>query len=288
MRMNDLFIFLKNTAKRPNLFEFYKAEMLWDDEYISRQLLGLHLDSSIEMVSRSESFMDRSAAWFKSRFNIGKETLIADIACGPGLYAIRFARQGAQVTGIDLSRRSIAYARKIALEQNLSIELVRQDYFKYRTNKKFDLIVMIFCEFCSLSPAQRQRILKNFHAFLAEDGVVVLDVFSINQFNRREECSFYEYITKEGFWAPGEYFGFLNTFKYVDERVILDKYTLVEKDRIRTFYNWLQYFNRESLIRVFEENGFEIESFYGDVAGKSYADDTLEIAVVARKKRRRK
>jgi hypothetical protein len=65
--------------------------------------------------------------------------------------------------------------------------------------------------------------------------------------------------------------------------VVLDKYTIVEADRTRTVYNWLQYFSPEDLKREFDESGFAIEEFFSDVAGSSYDSQTNEFAVIAKK-----
>jgi SAM-dependent methyltransferase len=278
-----MFSILKQIISRPKPFEVYTPDLLWNDEYISKQILGLHLDPSVEMVSRSFKFINRSVAWMISHLNISKGTLIADFGCGPGLYATRFAEQGALVTGIDISRHSIEYARKTALKKNLNIEYICQDYFNFETRKKFDLVCMIFCDFCAFSPVQQKKMLQKFKDLLAEDGAVILDVYSINRFNQRKEYSSHEYVKQGGFWSEGEYIGILNIFKYEAEKVILDKYTLIEKNRMRTFYNWLQFFNKKSLLKSFTENGFKIEAVYSDLAGLPYADDALEMAVVARK-----
>ena len=48
-------------------------------------------------------------------------------------------------------------------------------------------------------------------------------------------------------------------------------------------YNWLQYFNKDSLKREFEENGFKVEELYSDVAGKTFTPESPEIAIVAKK-----
>jgi SAM-dependent methyltransferase len=279
-----MFTILKQISWRPKPFEIYSPEMLWDDDYISIQLLGLHLDPKVEMVSRGPKFIDQSAAWLISYLDITKKTRIADLGCGPGLYSIRFAEQGAEVTGVDISRRSIEFAKQTAIRKNLSIEYISQNYFDFRSPKKFDLIFMIFCDFCSFGPDKHRLIFRKFHDILADEGAVVLDVYTLNQFNLREEFINYEHVEYDGFWSADEYFGFLNIFKYEDEKVILDKYTLIEKKRTRMFYNWLQYFGKESLFNIFEENGFQIESYFANLAGLSYTDDALEIAVVARKR----
>ena len=84
-------------------------------------------------------------------------------------------------------------------------------------------------------------------------------------------------------WSPKKYYGFLNTFKYEKEKVVLDKYTLVEADRTRVVYNWLQYFSPERLKGEFEESGFSVEDFFSDVAGSPFDPLASELAVVGRK-----
>ena len=74
---------------------------------------------------------------------------------------------------------------------------------------------------------------------------------------------------------------FLNTFKYEDEKVVLDKYTIIEKERTRVVYNWLQYFSLEALKQEFEDSHFQITKYFNDVAGTPYDPETAEIAVVA-------
>ena len=93
----------------------------------------------------------------------------------------------------------------------------------------------------------------------------------------------YEADLLNGFWSPNRYFGFLNTFKYDQENVVLDKYTIVESDRVITVYNWLQYFEPEDLEREFAECGLAVEGLYGDVAGTLYDRKAKEFAVVARR-----
>jgi hypothetical protein len=105
----------------------------------------------------------------------------------------------------------------------------------------------------------------------------------MNAFDRREEVAAYEYLQLDGFWSSGKYYGFQNTFKYDEEKVILDKYTIIEEARTRTVYNWLQYFSPGSLREEFEENGFKIEEQYSDVAGTIYSPESMEFAIVAKK-----
>lgn len=161
--------------------------------------------------------------------------------------------------------------------------LFRRWSLEFETEKRFDLITMIFCDFCALSPLQRKTLLAKFYTFLKTSGSVLLDVHSLNAFNSRDEVAIYERNQLDGFWSPENYYGFLNTFKYNREKVTLDKYTIIEENRIRVIYNWLQYFSQDSLREEFEENGFEVVEFCSDVAGSTFSPVSSEMAIVAKK-----
>ena len=274
---------LENINERPKPFEFYTASDLWTDDHTSARMLSCHLNEVIDLSSRNAQFIRRSVDWIVSRFNIGKDFSIADFGCGPGLYSTGLARRRANVTGIDFSRRSIEYAQEVAASEQLDINYVTQNYLEFETETRFDLVLMIMCDFCALSPTQRRGILEKFHTILKPGGSVLLDVYSLAAFEQREEGATYEVNLLNGFWSPDKYYGFLNTFKYDEEKVVLDKYTIVESDRTRIVYNWLQYFAAEELEREFIEGGFSIEALYSDVAGTPYDRNLSEFAVIARR-----
>jgi cyclopropane fatty-acyl-phospholipid synthase-like methyltransferase len=274
---------LEKINARPRPFEFYTASDLWTDEHTSEQMLAYHLNENVDLSSRNAKFIDRSVEWICSAFNVSAGTKIADFGCGPGLYATRLAQRQADVTGIDFSKRSIQYAQQVAAAEGLSIHYVNQDYLEFETDDRFDLIVMIMCDFCALSPAQRKKMLSKFNTMLEPGGSVLLDVYSLKAFEQRQEASTYEVNQLDGFWSSNKYYGFLSTLKYEQEKVVLDKYTIVEAARTRTVYNWLQYFSQEALEREFAEGGFEIAEVYADVAGSQFDAEAGEFAVAARK-----
>ncbi len=272
---------LEKINERPEPFQFYTTGDLWTDEHTSKQMLSFHLNEAIDVSSRNAQFINRSVEWIASEFKIGRNTKIADFGCGPGLYATRLAKRGANVTGIDFSKRSIEYAKEVAVREKLNVSYVNQNYLEFETEDRFDLVLMIMCDFCALSPAQRNVILSKFRKILKPRGSVLLDVYSLSAFEQKEEASTYEVNQLNGFWSPNKYYGFLNTFKYDEEKVILDKYTIIESERTRQVYNWLQYFVPEDLESEFVEAGFFIKGKYSDVAGNHYIEKSSEFAVIA-------
>lgn len=246
-------------------------------------MLSFHLKERIDVSSRNAEFINLSVEWIASEFNIGRGTKIADFGCGPGLYAVRLAKRGANVTGIDFSKRSIEYAKEVAAREHLDINYVNQNYLEFETEDRFDLLLMIMCDFFALSPIQRTMILRTFRRILKSGGSVLLDMYSLSAFEQKQEIATYEVNQLNGFWSPNKYYGFLNTFKYDEEKVTLDKYTIIELDRTKTVYNWLQYFSPEAIEREFVEVGFSVMGLYSDVAGTPYDRKSNGFAVVARK-----
>lgn len=126
-----LFEFLLEVSRRPEPFAEYTARELWTDPHTSEKMLALHLDPAVDVASRNREFLDHSGDWIVSHFGLVPGSKVADFGCGPGLYAQRLARQGADVTGIDFSENSLHYARDEAAREGFQIEYVQADYLDF-------------------------------------------------------------------------------------------------------------------------------------------------------------
>jgi len=279
-----LFQKLKEINSRPKPFQFYTANALWTNEHTAKQMLQYHLNADIDMSSRNHAFIRQSVNWITEYFNVGAVTKIADFGCAVGLYANALAEKGAKVTGLDFSENSLNYAKQVAANKGLNVNYVHADYLELETDERFDLIIMIMCDFCALSPGQRAKLLSKFKVLLNSGGAVLLDVYSLNAFDQKAESASYEKNQLNGFWSPDDYYAFVNTFKYEADKVTLDKYTIVESGSTRTIYNWLQYFSPEALEGEFADCGFAIEKVFSDVAGASFDAGNMEFAVVAQQR----
>ena len=280
----ELFHALETIHSRPKAFSCYTADELWTDEHTSKMMLSFHLNGEVDISSRTTTFIDRSAAWIADHFELSPEKSVADFGCGPGLYTSRFAATGAQVRGIDFSERSLNYARERSRQPGQPpVDYVHQSYLDYESAQRFDLITMIMCDFCALSPTQRSMMLERFHRHLKPGGALLLDVYSLVAFEAKKESALCAANLLDGFWSPLPYFGFMNGFKYASERVTLDKYTIIEEARTRVFYNWLQYFEPDSLREEIENSPLVVEKILGNVAGDDFDPAASEFAIVARK-----
>lgn len=275
---------LQEVNARPTVFGAYTAESLWSDSYRANQMLSFHLNEHIDVSSRNHQFIESSVEWIKQQFSIGAESRVCDFGCGPGLYANKLAGLGAEVTGIDFSIRSIEYASDQAYKLGLNVEYIKANYLDVSLTKQYDLITMIMCDFCALNPKQRKSLLIKFYELLSSDGRILLDVYSLSAFEAKEESAGYEKNHLNHFWFEEDYYCFSNTFKYDDEKVMLDKYSLfTESGKSEVVYNWLQCFDIESFQRELVGTGLRVQSVFADVSGNEYDSDKSEFAVIIEK-----
>jgi hypothetical protein len=188
------------------------------------------------------------------------------------------------VTGVDFSARSIAHARKAARAEGLAIDYVNADYLAWEPepDRRFDLVVMIMRDYCAMSPAQRGALLSRICGWLAPEGAFVFDVDSLAALAARTESVEFESHPDGGFWSAGAHVAIRSSFVYPAETAALDKHTILERDRTRVIYNWVQFFSPESLAGELGSAGLRVDELLGDVTGTPYDPTSAEFAVVAR------
>jgi SAM-dependent methyltransferase len=76
-----------------------------------------------------------------ARYARGGVRRVLDAACGTGHHALRLARRGYRVVGLDLSRDCIEFLRQEALAGGLAIEAVVGDMTDFRLPKPVDAVI---------------------------------------------------------------------------------------------------------------------------------------------------
>ncbi|WP_319531039.1 class I SAM-dependent methyltransferase [uncultured Cohaesibacter sp.] len=258
-------------ADRPP-FCAYTAADLWTRPHIASQMLAHHLDPASDIASRRADTINGIVQWLNERVDLsGKH--VCDLGCGPGLYAQRLAEAGAHVTGLDFSANSIAHARKLGADSCGSLRFEVADYLVDALPTNQDLVLLIYADFCALSPAQRTLLLRRMADQLAPGGHIVLDVFSDRLFGARSEALIIEDDLMGGFWAPSPYVGIQRGWLYQDLRLSLDHYLIATPSETFAIYNWLQYFTPESLTTELAANGFETVQAVDMMSGTDLVGD---------------
>jgi SAM-dependent methyltransferase len=258
------------TSARPEPFSAFTTPEFWDDPHISAQMLGHHLDPVSPAASRPHEFIDRSAHWLRAVLGLGPGSRVIDLGCGPGLYASRLARHGVQVLGVDVSARSLAHAHATAVRGGLAIRLVHGSYLDVDLGADHDAAILIYEDYCTLSPTQRALLLTRIHAALRPGGQFLFDVTSAARFAEFSDSVRAEDDLMDGFWAPRPYHATHETWTYPAERLVLDRFTIDTAESTRVFWNWTHCLSLEAVADELEAAGLTVADTYGDVAGAPY------------------
>ncbi len=283
--MKNIYNELTQITSRPRPFQNYNAKKLWADEHISKQMLAFHLDPTNDIASRRASLINKVVAFLTAKLKIRPGSSLIDYGCGPGLYCHRFAKAGVKVTGVDFSERSLKYARAQARKARLNINYIEANYLQFKAKGPFDVATLIYQDFCALPPSQRKVLLASIRRSLTNDGFLVFDVYLKTAFKQRQEGTQFKKNLQGGFWSARKYYEFLQTFVYRKECVLLDKYTIIERNGIKTVYNWLEYFDLAKLKKELAASGFRVVNAYADLTGRALNKTSHEMAVIVRKAR---
>ncbi len=264
--------------RRPDLYE-PSTSKFWDDEHISKSMLEAHLNPELEAATRKHDFVKRSAELIAGIANPAKRPRLLDLGCGPGIYANLFAQKGFDVTGIDLSPRSIEYAKK---HTNYSIDYICQSYLDLGFRPTFDVVTLIYCDFGVLCPADRKKLLQKIHKTLKDDGLFIVDVCSPAQYEGWEEKHTWSY-NNGGFWSDASYACLYSFYRYDECRTYDEQYIVIEDNTVQCYNIWNHAFTPEELISDLADAGFINTQLFGSVAGEDYTDQSAAICAVARK-----
>lgn len=255
--------------------------LFWDDPHISRMMLDAHLSPDTEAASRRPDMIEAVVNWLLDYLALGPSAAWLDLGCGPGLYTARLAWRGLSVTGIDYSRRSITYAQNYAAEHDLPIDYRYQNYLTLDDTAQYDVVSLIYGDFCPLSPADRAALLNRVHRALKPGGRFVFDVTTpLLRAQHGLQPNWYA-APDGGFWKPGPHLVLERGFAYPDD-IYLDQYIVIEPDGALTVYrNWFQDYTPERIANEIRAHRFEIAAMWGDLTGAPYTEDSEWIGIVA-------
>lgn len=228
---------------------------MWTDPHISKQLLELHINPDIDAASRSYDKINIITKWILEQINKPKAKIL-DLGCGPGLYAEILARNGHSVTGIDFSGNSIQYAINHAKELQLDIEYINSDYLNLDYDSQFDVILLIYLDFCALIPSERDQILKNVNRALKKGGVFIFDVVNEKNIDKKTIQQSWE-VQENGFWKNEPYVALTNGYHYPEAKVLANHHIIIGQDnKIDSYIFWTHYYEQQDLIPILELTGF--------------------------------
>jgi SAM-dependent methyltransferase len=206
-----------------------------------------------------------------------KGKAVLDLCCGPGRWAIPFARKGFSVLGVDRTKFLLDRAKANAKAAKVSIAWVRADMRDFIRPNSFDLILSMFTSFGYFDQANEDLVvLRNMFANLKAGGVCLIDVAGKEQVAR-----IYQATTSET-KANGDLL--IRRHRVTDAwSRIHNEWVLIRKGRVKTFKFHHTIYSAQELRDRLAGAGFGDIRVYGDLNGGEYGTISERLIVVGRK-----
>lgn len=286
---------LRRLADRPRPPRPWRdgRQIAWQDPALSRRLLPVHLDPASHMASRAPDVIAEHVAWLQELLSAepvpaGRPRHLLDLGCGPGLYALRLARAGLRVTGIDFSPAAVAHARSLAAEVDAAaIEIIEADLLALPEAlpaqlAPVDVITFWFGELHSLPPGEALTMLAHLARAVVADGLLVLEYQPWDLFCHEDGCSWE--VATDTVFADGTHL-WLQEWSWDDEaraditvHWILDPAT----GRLDRHTQCHQAYTDTELVDLLNEAGFDRVRFHPPITG---VDERFEFPMLVARRR---
>lgn len=219
---------------------------------------------------------------------------ILEVGCGTGRVALRLAREGVPIVGLDLSPAMLAMARQKS--QGLTnIRWIEGDMQAFELGERFDLILMPGHSFqFMLTPADQAACLACLRRHLASGGklVVHLDHQHLDWLGDliQGQGTGFELVGEYRLGPAGSSVRKWNSWTYEPSTQTASVVTAWEiigedggvRERQETVKKLLHCVFRFEMDHLLARAGFEVEALYGDFFRQELADTSLDMIWVAR------
>ena len=163
---------------------------------------------------------------------------VLDLACGSGEHAVRLAKRGLEVVGVDIAPSLVAHCRERAVQEGAETASFRQgDMRDLDDEGVFDAVLLLSGSFGFYDDETNEDVLARMARALKPGGRVLIDVFDPTRMvvrPPRRTWSHYGggYGLSTTWWEP-ESCTYVSEFVFIDGEGTLN--TSAERERIRVY-----------------------------------------------------
>ncbi len=213
----------------------------------------------------------------KSLCKIAPDEVVLDLCCGVGRHSLEFAKRGHKVVRVDRTKMYLEKARKVANEENLSIEFVLDDMRTFYRKNTFDIVLSMWTSFSYFDDHEEQMlVLRNIYASLRPGGRFILESMGKEVLAR---------IFLRQSWSEWPH-GFL-----LEEREVIENWSkmhntwiFIERDgKVHRWdvTHWI--YSGTEIMKMLESVGFSDVKIFGTLDGRDYDNEADRLVVVATK-----
>ena len=257
----------------------------WHDPDFSERMLKEHLTQDHDLASRRFEKIDQHISWMHQEVFKGQTIKFLDLGCGPGLYASRLAHLGHQVTGIDYSPASIAYAEEQAAQQGLAITYIHADIREAAYGSSYDAVMLIFGEFNIFKPKDMGIILPKIHAALKPGGILILEPHTFDIIEKMGQSPPSWHASESGLFSPSPHIILTENFWDAEKKATTIRHYVIEATHgnVIRYAQSFQAYTNDEYKRLLTDFGFDDIQIYPSLMGKPDPQQEALIAITAQK-----
>lgn len=253
--MNSLF----NILKENNSIEVFKSgkDSMWTSEKFSNFVFNSFINPEIPGGGKNNEQIEEYVDLIQKNTTINKNLL--DIGCGVGFYCEKLSDLGFNVTGVDISKKLISYAKEQTLKNNSKINYICDDIFNVSFDKKFDVIIILYKTYATFSEQDRVKLLSKLYSLLSEDGLLILDVPPVEEFKQYNEINLWMYLDEGNIIIDEACLNLISNKKYPDNVLLSNTIYITEENEIYQFNDWLKFFTEDEIKKELTKAKFNVK-----------------------------
>ena len=262
------------------------SDLFWHDPAFSERILREHLDDSHGAASRETSERLAQIEWLWNKLDLQAGSHLFDVTCGPGLYAVEFARRGCAVTGVDFSPASIAYAKDLAAIEGVVSKCVfieqdikTMDY----SGANFNAALILYGQLSVFPPSEAEEILFAIAQSLKPGGYLCLEL--LNPENVDKTNSSWWFTDEAGLWGESPFLHLGERFWHAEQQVAVERYHIINlgSGELTEMYLTDQTYAAETMTEMLNRAGFNSVEIYPAWDGLPLADAEEWLVYMARR-----
>jgi len=147
--------------------------MSWYKKFFEKYYLDFYLPRE----RFRSSYIKKEVDFIKRVLRLPKRAKILDLCCGHGRHFLPLAKMGYQMTGLDLSKKSLAILAENAKNKKIKARIIRSDMRKIPFKNEFEAVINMFTSFGYLeSDYEDFKVLKAVARTLKPGGKFLIDI----------------------------------------------------------------------------------------------------------------
>lgn len=217
---------------------------------------------------RDESEARRFVGKLLTKINLKDNSHILDLACGKGRHSMYLHSLGYDVTGIDLSERSISVAKT---HEKPGLHFQVEDMRHFDLAENFDCIVNLFTSFGYFNEiSENKLVLKKVKEHLKPEGIFVLDYFNARKVMSQLDSDHFHTCDLVNFEIK----------KYIRDNQIIKEIGVVDGKNKFEFHEKVQLLTSTQIESMFHEAGLTTIGIFGDYELGDFQDETSDRFII--------